>query len=1269
MVTLTWTAPDNGGSPITDYDYQTRNHSDSGAWTEYEASNTSTATSKILNLTNGKIWRLRIRAGNAVGDSNWSSPFVEVVVGSPAPVAAPSLTSLSGGQVKVDWMAPFSNRSTVTGYSIWHKQESSNSWTEVTGIAGSATSHTLTLTAGQAYAIGVEAHNARGGSNPSTSEFGGATTSVSLEVTLMASAVTHEGAVLTMGNHTGSWYYKYTVPSGGVCSALQSGTSADVTGLAGNTSYTYKAYSDSTCMTELAAAAPFLTKPAKPDKPTATGGVGSGKLELSSSVAGGSSALTKWQYTKDDGTTWSDISVTWSWTTRLTHVVTGLTDGTNYTFQVRAVNDTGAGPASEASEPAQSTSTAPDPVTAVTVLHNGSSLAVSWRPAAARADSYHVTYSDNNGTSWQLAALEHTGTSLTINGVDNSKTYIVGVRAKNAAGYSGWTNSGAVTSPAPDPVASVTLVHQGNSLDVTWPAAARAASYHVTYTDDNAISWQLAALEHAGTSLTINSVDSSKTYIVRVRAKNAGGSSGWTSSAAATFAVPDPVASVTVVHNGSSLSVTWPAAARANSYHVTYTGDNAISWQLGALAHSGTSLTISGVDSSKTYMVAVRAKNAAGYSGWVNSALAAPPALSVADATAVEPGVGQSANLDFVVTLNRAASGTVTVDYATSDGTATAGADYTAASGTLTFQPGDTSKTVAVVVLNDSHNEGSETMTLTLSNATGAVIDSNASQASGTITNKDPVPRAWISRFGRTVADQVLDAVDIRMGSTPTPGLGVTLAGERLDWWADSDEGQPMAQQAVAQLAQWLTVGSGDNGDLAVRTVTGSELLADSSFALSSRTAGGALLSFWGRGAVTSFEGREGELSLDGEVTTWMLGTDWSWGQWPDGQGVTRHSTAGLLLSRSRADGGYAGTGSGTDNRFLGDVVSTLTGVFPWGRYRFTDRLEAWGAVGYGQGELEVTPKQATGQDGAMLTTDLNLWLAAGGLQGTLLDGGNDGITLTGKTDVMAVVTSSAQVTGQDGNLAAAEATVTRLRLGLEAQCPFSFGEPDAAARATLTPSLELGLRHDGGDAETGFGLDLGGGFTLSHPARGLQAEVRGRGLLTHVAEGFRDQGFSGSLSWQQRPDSDLGAMLSLTQTMGGSSSGGADALLSRVNLDRVGQRRRRGNRPAAPAPGTPTQLRLPCLGRAFYADAGVGVGPLRQWPRLPHWLELDPLGGGWGIIRPLLRRDTAGEQQGRCRSRARGGAESGYPVLSPVPLPSAHGEGCPIVRGARKTG
>ena len=624
--------------------------------------------------------------------------------------------------------------------------------------------------------------------------------------------------------------------------------------------------------------------------------------------------------------------------------------------------------------------------------------------------------------------------------------------------------------------------------------------------------------------------------------------------AAAHATAPDPVAAVNVTHQGSSLEVSWNAPARASHYDVTYSGggvNGRAAWN-----RAGTSLTItcdsrpehrnqSCVESSAPYTVGVRARNAGGESSWVDSDPATPPALSVANATVAEPGAGQSATLDFVVSLSHAASAAVTVDYATSNGTATAGVDYTAASGSLTFAAGETTKTVSVPVLHDAHDEGSETLTLTLSNASGAVIKSDRATATGTITNDDPIPQAWMSRFGRTVAHQVLDAVDTRMDSQPTPGLAMTLAGQPVDWPDGSEESQPVAEQVVEQFAQWVSISS-DGATGAVRSLHENDLLANSSFAFGSQASGGGLFSFWGRGAVSNFDGREGDLTLDGEVTTWLLGTDWSWGpmagRWRcqtvhrRADGVPQQQRRQLRQHRPRS-------------RLRGRDRHPHRGV-PLGTPRFTDRLEAWGAAGYGQGELEVTPKLSTGQDGTTLTTDLNLWLAAAGLRGTLLDGGTDGITLTGKTDAMAVGTSSAQVTGADGNLAAAEATVTRLRLGLEAQRPLSFGEPDAAARATLTPSLELGLRHDGGNAETGFGLDLGGGITLSHPARGLQAEVRGRGLLTHAAEGFRDQGFSGSLSWQQQPDSDLRAMLSLSQTMGGSSSGGAAALLSRVNLE-----------------------------------------------------------------------------------------------------------------------
>ena len=137
---------------------------------------------------------------------------------------------------------------------------------------------------------------------------------------------------------------------------------------------------------------------------------------------------------------------------------------------------------------------------------------------------------------------------------------------------------------------------------------------------------------------------------------------------------------------------------------------------------------------------------------------------------------------------------------------------------------------------------------------------------------------------------------------------------------------------------------------------------------------------------------------------------------------------------------------------------------------------------------------------------------------------------------------------------------MSRLRVALEASRPFALGsgsagrpagsEAGTSSGAVLTPSLEVGLRHDGGDAETGFGLDLGAGLTLSYPAHGLDAELRGRGLLSHESKGFRERGFSGSFAWNQRPESDRGARLTLTQTVGGAPSGGAESLFTRTTLD-----------------------------------------------------------------------------------------------------------------------
>ena len=93
-----------------------------------------------------------------------------------------------------------------------------------------------------------------------------------------------------------------------------------------------------------------------------------------------------------------------------------------------------------------------------------------------------------------------------------------------------------------------------------------------------------------------------------------------------------------------------------------------------------------------------------------------PPELTIHDATVPE----DAGSARFTVSLSRQSTALVTVDFATSDVTARAGSDYAASGGTLTFQPGETGKTLAVPVLDDSEDEADETFTVGLSNPRNA---------------------------------------------------------------------------------------------------------------------------------------------------------------------------------------------------------------------------------------------------------------------------------------------------------------------------------------------------------------------------------------------------------------------------------------------------------------------------------------------------------------------------------------------------------------------
>jgi hypothetical protein len=111
------------------------------------------------------------------------------------------------------------------------------------------------------------------------------------------------------------------------------------------------------------------------------------------------------------------------------------------------------------------------------------------------------------------------------------------------------------------------------------------------------------------------------------------------------------------------------------------------------------------------------------------------PRLQIGDATVNEGNTG-TATAVFTVTISRASGQVVTVAYATGDGGATAGSDYRAASGTVTFAPGETTKTITVQVIGDRLPEPNETFVVNLSSPTNASIADG--QGVGTIVDDEP---------------------------------------------------------------------------------------------------------------------------------------------------------------------------------------------------------------------------------------------------------------------------------------------------------------------------------------------------------------------------------------------------------------------------------------------------------------------------------------------------------------------------------------------------
>ena len=198
-----------------------------------------------------------------------------------------------------------------------------------------------------------------------------------------------------------------------------------------------------------------------------------------------------------------------------------------------------------------------------------------------------------------------------------------------------------------------------------------------------------------------------------------------------------------------------------------------------------------------------------------------------------------------------------------------------------------------------------------------------------------------------------------------------------------------------------------------------------------------------------------------------------------------------------------------------------------------------------------------------------------------------------------------------------------------------------------LTPSVEIGIRQDGGDAETGRGMDLGAGLVLADGVTGLAVDIRVRRLLVHQAKGFAECGMSISISYNPTPSTPLGFTARVSPAWGGDAMSGAEALWGRESMAGM------GNDPLMNGAGqrldTEVGYGMP-IGSRFVGTprAGVRTSEYGRDYRIGYGMQ----GARAGKAEPTARRRrrTAREPRcSRCRSRAEAptSASSGAPPCS----------------------
>ena len=1156
--TLSWTKPDDIG--IDGWELGR----DTGAWTgiattEMTENGTTTLSHTVTGLSNDAVYGFRIRAHAGSGGDKVPGKGSERISVTPAvqkPAAPTELRATGGnGEVTLSWTAGDDGGSAITRHE--HRRKvgvgTYGNWTPIADSApgeANATSFTVTgLTNGTAYSFQVRAVNSVGGGAASTNEasatpdepnsapsFGGemiAPQSHVVDTPIEALTLPEASG----GNAPLMYLLEPDLPSGlAVVEGELEGVIRQLKGMP-DTSQTARTYTWT------------VTDSDQPEPDSDTRSfemeIAPAKAPTPEQVAGNTEVTLIWTKPDDtgiggwelsrDGGSWGGITTSEmpeNGTTRLSHTVTGLSNGTEYGFRIRAY----AGGGEDKVPGAESGSVEATPVaekparpTGLTASGGDGEVTLSWTAggdggSAITEHQYKQKAGDDAyPNAWtsipDSGEGEANATSHTVTGLTNGTAHTFKVRAVNDVGDGAESNE-ASAMPSPGNRAPVFGDETDTrSIDENTAAGENiGAAVTATDADGDTLTYTLGGADAASFAIVAASgqvqtkaalnYETKNSYTVTVTATD-------TSSETASITV---TISVTNVDEAGSVSFS-SAAPQVGTKLTAMLSDpdggvTSITWQWSsASASTGTFTDISGATDAAYTPVADDVDNYLRATASYTDALGTVQSVSATRAKAVAPadtapdfGSAQVAAQRYTVgveidmlTLPAATGGNGTLSYSL---TPPAGLSFDPASRVLSGTPTTSQVTTSYTyTVNDADtNRGAED-TATLSfDITIAAAPALVSQAELQLA---------LSAFGRVVATDAVAVIGQRMTGANPAQTQVTVGG------VDVTRLATLAQPQFPGLPAGARAGRGmDLGAFGVLRQSGRDVLAGSAFALSlgdtvdPRLAG---WSVWGRGQSTHFQNQAGGGTVDGEMLSGYLGVDGH---------LTATTQVGLAVSRSQGD--LASQGASRS-----DVELSLTTVLPYVRWQPSPALSVWGLGGIGFGELAVTT-----EDEQAAETDVGLRLGAMGLEQQLAS--HLGINWAVKADTFAVQMDTEAVAA----LPAVEADVTRLRLAVVGTGVWT------EADARWAPSVEVGLRLDDGTGVQGLGMEVGTGLGYTHLRLGVTVEARARVVVAHEADGFEEWGAGGTVRYDPGQPGQ-GLQLTLAPQWGVTSSG-VEALWSR---------------------------------------------------------------------------------------------------------------------------